>query len=141
MNAFRRHLLVAAIAGTLTAIAGSAAVSAQPADQPAPKSEPIYGYQLMTPQERDEYRAKMRNARSAGERQAIRDEHHSAMQARAKERGLTLPDRPRGTGPYGTGQGRGPGAGPGARMGPPEGRGPGMRSRGPGYGPGAKPVR
>ena len=98
------------------------------------KSEPIYGYQMMTPQERDEYRARMRNARTAAERQTIRDEHHTAMVERAKERGLTLPDRPTGAGPYGPGRGPG-GAGPrGPGMGP--GMGPGSGGpRGPGAGP------
>jgi hypothetical protein len=151
----RRKLLAAAVAGALSIVAGAATAAEQAAaQQPAVKSEPIYGYQMMTPQERDEYREKMRNAGSAAERQAIRDEHHAAMVARAKERGLTLPDRPTGAGPYGPGAGRGPGgAGPrgpgmgpggggprGPGMGPPEGygpRGPGYGPRGPGYGPGA----
>lgn len=141
MTALRRHLLAAAIASVLIAVAGSAAAAEPAADKPTAKSEPIFGYQLMTSQERDEYRAKMRNAASATERRMIREEHHAAMVERAKERGVTLPDRTRGAGPYGPGQGRGPGAGPrgpgmdpgmgpGTRMGPPEGRGPG-------YGPGA----
>lgn len=150
MVTFRRRLLAAAVAGALSIVAGVTAAAEQAAaEKPAVKSEPIYGYQMMTPQERDEYRAKMRNARSVTERQAIRDEHHATMVERAKERGLSLPDRPTGAGPYGPGPGRGPGgagprgpgmgpgmgpggAGPrGPGMGPPEGYGP----RGQGYGP------
>lgn len=133
MMTFRTRLLAAAIAGTLGAVAGMATAAEQSTDRPAVKSEPIYGYQMMTPQERDEYRAKMRNAASAAERQAIRDEHHAAMAARAKERGFTLPDRPTGAGP------RGPGMGPGMGPGGAGSRGPGMGpgGRGPGYGPGA----
>lgn len=128
MTTLKRHLLAAAVAGLLTAIAGPVAAAEQTAAKPAAKSEPIYGYQLMTPQERDEYRAKMRSAASVAERQAIRDEHHAAMVERAKERGVTLPDRPPAAG--GPGQGRGPGMGPGGRMGPPAGRGPGYGPRG-----------
>lgn len=132
---FRQSLLAAAVSGLwLTSLypALAAAQPQQPAVKPAPKSEPIYGYGMMSPQERDEYSARMRNARSAQERQSIRDEHHTTMQARARERGVTLPDRPRG-------------AGPGARGGPPESMGPGsgprapgMGPRGPGYGPGER---
>lgn len=62
----------------------------------------IYGSQLMTQQERDMYRAKMSAAKSAEEREQIRKEHHEVMKARAKERGITLPDDPpvkRGMGP------------------------------------------
>jgi len=70
----------------------------------------IYGSQLMTPQERDAYRAKMRSARTQAERDQIRSEHHTEMQQRAKEKGVTLPDQPRGPGGAGAG---GPGKGPG----------------------------
>ncbi len=54
----------------------------------------IYGSQLMTTQERVEFRTKMRNARTAEERENIRNEHHERMKKRAKERGLVLPDEP-----------------------------------------------
>ncbi len=55
---------------------------------------PIYGSQLMTQQERNEYRAKMRSAKTAQERERLRYEHHEQMQERAKERGVTLPAQP-----------------------------------------------
>ncbi|HJQ61559.1 MAG TPA: hypothetical protein VJ834_01765 [Burkholderiales bacterium] len=141
MTPMRRHVLGLAIAGAFMVVGGPAALAQQSADQPAAKREPIYGYRMMSPEERDEYRAKMRSTHSAEERQAIRDEHHAAMVERAKERGITLPDRPTGAGPRGPGMGpgegmgpdgtgpRGPGMGPGPRMGPPDG------PRGPGYGP------
>ena len=72
------------------------------ADETAPVQEKtqtqkqvqIYGSQLMTRQERTEYRAKMRAAKSAEEREQIRKEHHKLMKERAKERGVTLPDEP-----------------------------------------------
>ncbi|MGV3742464.1 MAG: hypothetical protein ACO1NO_09175 [Burkholderiaceae bacterium] len=83
---------------------------------------PIYGSQMMTPEERDAYQQKMRDAKTFEEREKIRAEHHEAMQTRAKERGMSLPDAPPGRGP-GMGPGRGPGAGPGMGMGP--GGGPG----------------
>ncbi len=133
MTTMRQHLLAAAISGALIAVAGPAAAADQTPGTTA-RTEAIYGYHMMTPQERDEYRAKMRNAANPAERQAIRDEHHAAMVERARERGITLPDRPTGAGPRGPGMGRGMDPGPG--MGPAEGRGPGYGPRGPGSGPG-----
>ena len=58
------------------------------------RDQDIYGWQMMTPEEREQYRAKMRAARTAEEREQLRKEHHEQMQARAKERGTTLPDEP-----------------------------------------------
>jgi hypothetical protein len=72
----------------------------------------IYGSQLMTQQERDAHRSKMRSAKTYEEQQRIRNEHHKQMQVRAKERGVTLPDAP----PANRGPGMGPG--PGGGMGP-----------------------
>lgn len=84
--------------------------------------EVVYGSQLMTQQERVEYRAKLRNAKTYQEREQIRLEHHKAMQARARSQGMTLPDMPPamggGMGPAGGGMGPGGGgAGPGAGRG------------------------
>jgi hypothetical protein len=113
-------VLAAAVAAAMMAMTATLFAAEQPR-----RSEPIYGYRLMSEQERNDYRERMRNARSAEERQAIRDEHRKLMQARAKERGVTLPE-PRGP------RAGGPGAGPGARTGP--GRGPGEAAgKGPGY--------
>lgn len=92
-----------------------------------PGATPIYGSHMMTPEERLEYRNKMRSLKTPEERQALRLEHHKEMQARARERGITLPDTPpagrrpmmrgqRGMGPgmdRGMGSGMGPGMGPG----------------------------
>jgi hypothetical protein len=80
------------------------------AKQKARNTQPIYGSQLMTPEERTEYRNKMRDAKTQAERDRIRTEHHSAMQERAKEKGITLPDQPRAK------SARGPGAGAGGGM-------------------------
>lgn|SRR5574337_314253 len=56
--------------------------------------ERVRGSELMTPEERTEHRKKMRAAKSAEEREKIRKEFHDQMKARAKERGITLPDEP-----------------------------------------------
>jgi len=65
----------------------------------------IYGSQLMTEQERMEYREKMLRLKTAREREAYRLEHHKKMQIRAREKGVKLPDEI----PTGVGGGRGPG--------------------------------
>lgn len=90
---------------------------------------PIYGSQLMTQQERAEYRMRMRTAQTAEERERIRAEHHARMVERAKAQGVTLPETPPATG-----GGRGPGGG---GMGPGGGgMGPGGGGMGPGGGRG-----
>jgi hypothetical protein len=94
--------------------------------------EQIFGSQLMTEQERNEYRERMRNAKTEQEREKIRAEHHERMVARAKERGVKIPDEPavKGGG-MGPGRGMGPGAGgmgPGGGVGPSGGPGKGGRS-------------
>jgi uncharacterized membrane protein YgcG len=86
----------------------------------ANQEEQIYGSQLMTQQERNEYQAKMRAAKTAEERERIRNEHHKEMRERARARGVTLPDEPPsrrgGMGPGG-GMGYGGGMGSGGGMG------------------------
>lgn len=82
---------------------------------PAPahmqSQEMMYGSELMTVQERNEYQQRMRALKTEREREAFRLEHHKRMQTRAKEQGKTLPDMPvPGMGP---GSGMGPGMGPG----------------------------
>lgn len=75
----------------------------------------IYGSQLMTQQERAEFRAKMLSAKTAMEREQVRNEHHLRMQERAKEQGVTLPATPpvRG-GNMGSGDGGSGGGGMGS---------------------------
>lgn len=76
--------------------------------------ERIYGSQLMTDQERNEYRNRIGSANTEEERNQIRNEHHQRMQQRAKERGLSLPDEPPAKGGHmGGGKGMGPGGGMG----------------------------
>lgn len=80
----------------------------EPARERVQAEERVYGFQLMTEQERNEHRMRMRNARTEQEREQIRAEHHERMKVRAKERGVTLPDEPL---PRGTGRGMGGGPG------------------------------
>ena len=82
----------------------------------AQEQEMIYGSQLMTPQERGDYRALMRAAKSPEERQTIQQQHHEQMQERARAQGLTLPDEPPAQGMrkgMGSGDGMSGGMGPG----------------------------
>ncbi len=97
-----KNLLIA------TMFASPLIAGAQPKAQP--NAEPIYGSQLMSPQERDQHRQRMRDAQTAQERDRIRQEHHEQMKERAKAQGKTLPENPP---PYGKGQGWGPGQGKG----------------------------
>jgi hypothetical protein len=97
------------------------AIAQAPAAEPARSTqqtqtqtqEPIYGSELMTPQERAEYQTRMRAAKTEQEREAIRLEHHKQMQERARAQGKTLPETP----PADRGPGMGPGGGSGG-MGP-----------------------
>lgn len=54
----------------------------------------VYGWELMTEQERIEHRNKMRSFNNQEERERYRMEHHEKMQQRAREKGVTLPDKP-----------------------------------------------
>jgi hypothetical protein len=49
------------------------------------------GWQLMTPAERTEHQTKMRSFKTYAECTAYQDEHHKLMEARAKEKSVTLP--------------------------------------------------
>jgi hypothetical protein len=119
MNA-RPRLLAVALGAMLLAPALTVPAQAQP------REPVIYGSQLMTQQERLEYRERLRNAHTVQEREQIRLQHHREMQERARERGVTLPDAPRRSIGPGPGPGAGPrGSGMGAGMGPGGGMGGG----------------
>lgn len=49
------------------------------------------GWSLMTPEERTEHQNKMRSFKTYDECKAYQEEHHKQMEARAKEKGVTLP--------------------------------------------------
>jgi hypothetical protein len=120
--------LYAAFAAAVIALSQSMPSSAQTGAQTPQKREPIYGYRMMTDQERNEYREKMRDAGSAQERQALRDEHRKLMQDRMAEQGVQGDaggGRGRGMGPHGPGTGEVSGPRGGTGMGGPGG--PGMR--------------
>jgi len=53
------------------------------------------GWQLMTPEERIEHQARIRDFDSYDECSAYQIEHHRQMATRAAERGLQLPPAPR----------------------------------------------
>lgn len=121
MNRFA--LAVALAAAAWAAATGTSSAQNQPSDQPRPqaqqKQERIFGSQMMTREERDEYRRRMRAAKTQEERARIRDEHHDQMVARAKERGITLPAEPPAGRPRGPGMGGGMGPGSGGPRQPP----------------------
>ena len=83
-----------AMLGVNVSVAAEQAPVQQKTQDKAQKPEVIYGSQLMTPQERTEYRAKMRSLKTQEERESLRMEHHQKMQERAKAMGKTLPDMP-----------------------------------------------
>lgn len=98
----KNPLIMSALAAVMLLFTGLSA-----ADETQAK-ESVYGSQLMTQKERTEYRSKMRDAKSAKEREKIRAEHHEQMKVRAKEKGVTIPDEPPARG-----KGMGMGAGGG----------------------------
>ncbi len=59
---------------------------------PALAGEEVYGWQLMTPQERQEYQDRMKALKSEEERKVFLEQHRKEMQKRAEARGITLPD-------------------------------------------------
>lgn len=107
----KRPLMMSALVISLSLSAGLAcAADPTPTQEKTQNQGPVYGSQLMTRQERIEYRTKMRAAQTTEEREQIRKEHHERMKVRAKERGVTLPDEPPARG-GGMGGGMGPGGG------------------------------
>lgn len=117
----RNSLIAAAIVAGVAAATSMSALAQTTSQTQTQTQERVYGSQLMTVQERNEYQQRMRELKTVQERDQFRKEHHVKMQDRAKERGVTLPDEPpargKGAGPRdgvrpGTGQGAGP-RGPG----------------------------
>lgn len=92
-----KYLMTIAFAGVLALpLVAAVAVENEQLEQKeqAQVQQQVYGWQLMTDEERAEHRAKMRSATSSEEREAYRQEHHKLMQARAEAKGLTIPDQP-----------------------------------------------
>lgn len=83
--------LTVAVYGFVAAALWMLPASAQEAGSAPGADEPrelIYCADLMTPAEREAYRARMRAARTAPERAAVRQAHRNEMQARARALGL-----------------------------------------------------
>ncbi len=90
-----KKIILSAFTGALILYSGmvlATDAAPQSKDQPAPQQ--TTGRQLMTPEEQNEHRNKMRNAASADERKAIRKEHHEKMKAKAKEKNMAIPENP-----------------------------------------------
>lgn len=84
--------------------AASGALAQDPQNAQEGKT-PIMGTQLMTEEERDQYRIAMRGLKTEEERAAMRARHHVDMLERAREQGVELSDLP---GPGGGRKGAGP---------------------------------
>lgn len=102
-----RLLLTSVIAAALVAVTGpafatgygstsgnSGSSSNTGVDASVSSDQEIYGSEIMTPEERAEFRSKMQSAKTSQERERLRVDHQAAMQSRAKQRGITLPDNP-----------------------------------------------
>lgn len=75
------------IAGFFLALAlGGIALAAEP----PPKHELIYGAELMTHQEREQYRQRLRGAKGAASQDEVRGEHRKRMRERARVRGVEI---------------------------------------------------
>jgi hypothetical protein len=97
----RQGLLITALTGALVCPVGVVAATDQdPTQQKAQQQidattkKTAYGSELLTSEENSQYRAKLRAANTAEERDKVRNEYQALMQERAKERGVTLIDRP-----------------------------------------------
>lgn len=78
--------------------------------------EEVYGWNLMSEQERIQHQETMRNLKTNEERERYRIEHHEKMKQRAQERGVTIPEMPRDrmrNNGMGSGMGSGMGGGKG----------------------------
>ncbi len=89
--------LVFCIIAALSAAIGTneTGFGAAPQGAAAPsRRELIYGAELMTHEEREQYRARMRGAQAPAEGQRLRAEHRAAIQQRARERGVRVFEPP-----------------------------------------------
>lgn len=94
---FKQSIIVAAALGVSSLLAGVAMAAEPVKDQTQARQtlrEPVYGSQLMTAEERRDYRQKMQSMKTQEEREAFRADHHKLMQDRATEKGMALPDMP-----------------------------------------------
>lgn len=97
----QRRSMLCLLAFALCSASASAQTAAPPAGQAAPvKREIIPGSELMTSQERERYRQRIRAAKSPAEEDKVRSDHTAQMRERARVRGLQLrePEPPRQAG-------------------------------------------
>lgn len=101
----------------LAGAAGHESVQEKSQQKMQDRERPTVGRELMTEEERNAQRAKMRSS-TKEEREKARAEHHEEMKERANEQGASIPDEPsvRGQG-MGAGQGGGQGGGMGGGRG------------------------
>lgn len=83
-----------AISMAAAIVMASAAVDTIGQQQAPVKREIIPGSELMTSQERERYRQRIRGAKTPEEEQKIRADHVGQMRERARLRGLRLPESP-----------------------------------------------
>jgi hypothetical protein len=81
----RRSILALSLAFLASAAAAPAIVLAQ---------DDLPGSELLTSQERVEYRQRMRGMLSAGQQEQIRRQYEELIRQRAKQKGITLPAQP-----------------------------------------------
>jgi hypothetical protein len=87
---FRHPLLLICLA-TVLVCSGRAGIAAS-ADPVPVQREIIPGSELMTTQEREQYRLRLRGAGTPQERERLRAEHVNAMEQRARLQGLRMSD-------------------------------------------------
>ncbi len=97
MRNFRLSVIPAAIAAALICAALPAQWAAAAESAPVAR-EIIPGSELMTTQEREQYRLRLRGAGTPEERERLRAEHVKAMEERARVRGLKVIDYSRAKG-------------------------------------------
>lgn len=86
----RKHILTCCLCAGITLFA--AAMPAAAATTEPVKREIIPGSELMTSQERERYRQRIRAAATPQEEEKVRADHVQQMQERARVRGLQLAD-------------------------------------------------
>ncbi|MCI0506632.1 MAG: hypothetical protein L0Z73_11045 [Gammaproteobacteria bacterium] len=119
----RKKILIIAITGVLS-LGLDAVIAAETEKEQAQiqmqeqEKKQIYGWELMSVEERAAHRAILNSFATEEEREAYRTEHHEKMQKRAEAQGVTLPEAPaqRGSG-QGSGSGGGGGGGGGGGKG------------------------
>lgn len=85
--------LLAAGLATVSSIAVGEEQTQRREQSPQQIQGSFFGPQLLTEEEQVAYRARIRNAKTPQESEAIRTEHYELMKVRAKEKGVALPEK------------------------------------------------